>query len=159
GIAPEMDHRAMVILPRQVDQSRMVSGGGGDLGSHAVMTLHRLLDERRRELIDEPDHLVPGHAIPVIDDAQLVDAFQLVVRPVNLPDELALAILGAADRLDGVLGELPEELERVAILAQSVEEEADVADGERQRFLAALREDIRHSWSPITVGWVWATPW
>src|SRR5207247_2915949 len=89
-----------------------------------------------RQLVNVLDHFAARHPVAGVDNAELADAFEVVGRPVDVPDDLA-GPTRSQNGLDRVLRELAEELQRVTVLAEPIEEESDVMNGHSEDLLLA----------------------
>src|SRR5262249_3070951 len=117
-----------------------------NLCADTVISVEGLIRKRRRELIDVSHHLFAGHTVTVVDYAELVRAVvaKFIRRPVYVPYNFPCTFFRTKDGFYGILGELAEELKRMAIFPESFEKEASVLDGQGKRALPVLGMDGIH---------------
>src|SRR5579871_2390422 len=97
-----MRHPTLAVLPREVEQSGVISGCRRDLCANAEVFVMRLFMCRGREVVDVLHHLVPGHPGASVDAGELEDARKVVMVPVDIPDDFA-GLPYLLDSLDRVL--------------------------------------------------------
>ena len=83
-------------------------------------------------MIDVLHHVFAIHTDASVGDGQSVDAKQVVSNPINIPHDLALLVGQFLDGFDGVLRQFAQELEVIAVHAESIKHESGVGNLKRK---------------------------